>query len=70
MQPHGFSFFAVRIGVNAHNCFFQVDMVQAILDPDYFVNALTLCRDNLARLQSTPDLLVGLGPASVTREMP
>ena len=35
-------------------------MVQAILDPDYFVNALELCRDNLARLRSRPDLLRGL----------
>ncbi len=38
-------------------------MVQAILDPDYFVDALRLCRDNLTRLRASPDLLPCLEPA-------
>jgi hypothetical protein len=40
-----------------------VDMLQAILDPDYFIDALRLCRDNLARLRARPDLLACLDSA-------
>ena len=47
----------------------QVDMVQAILDPDYFINALDLCRDNLARLHSSSDLLVGFEPSTTPPAM-